>query len=113
MDAPDDSTRRRALFDRHHSEQRELIDEITAAARRIAEARDDNGEPVFRTDGVWRVLTTVATSPYCLAIADLARSLGVRKQTAHELATTTHVVKVVRQRLEPDARELARRKANR
>jgi len=31
----------------------------------------------------------------------------------HELAATTHVVRVIRQRLERDARELARRNANR
>lgn len=63
-----------------------LIVEITNAARCIAEARDWGGEPVFRTDGVWRVLTTVARSTYCLAIADLGRPLRVRKQVARELA---------------------------
>jgi DNA-binding MarR family transcriptional regulator len=143
--------------------------EITNAARRIAEARDLFGEPVFRTDGVWRVLTTVARSSYCLAIADLGRALGVSKQVAHrlahaaalahvvelapnpqdkrilqarltprgraelaaaktaeaiwlttllnglgdhELAAAAHVVTVIRQRLERDAREWARHKAN-
>jgi cob(I)alamin adenosyltransferase len=30
----------------------------------------------------------------------------------HELAAATHVVRVIRQRLERDARELAQRKAN-
>ncbi len=158
-------------FQRRKLAEQELVGEITGAARRIAEACDWNGEPVFRTDGVWRVLTTVATSQYCLAIADLGRALGVRKQVAHELAhkaararvielapnphdkrilqalvtptgraqlaavrtaetiwlatllnglsdhelaATTHVVTVIRQRLERDARELAaRRKASR
>jgi len=147
-----------------------LIDEITIAAQRIAAARDRNGEPVYRTDGIWRVLATVASSPYCLAIADLARALRVRKQTAHKLAhkaararvielapnpqdkrilqalvtprgraelhaartaeagwlarllnglgdhelkATMHVVKVLRQRLERDARDLERQKAER
>ena len=125
---------------------------------------------VFRTDGVWRVLKTIASSHYCLAIADLGRALGVRKQVAHELAhsaaragvielapnphdkrilqalltpkgraelaaarhaetvwlatllnglgdhelaATTHVVRVIRQRLERDAREWARHKPSR
>ena len=170
MDSPDSAARRRALYERQSNAECELIDEITVAARRIAAARDGNGEPVFRTDGAWRVLTTVATSRYCLAIADLARALGVRKQVAHELAhaaeqkglielatnpqdrrllqalltprghaelaagrsartiwlvtllnglgnhemaTTTHVIRVIRQRLERDARELAHHKANR
>jgi len=149
--------------------EHDLIDEITGAARRVAEARAWNGEPVFRTDRIWRVLKTIAGSHYCLAIADLGRALGVRKQVArelahaaararvidlepnphdkrilqalltpkgraelaamrhveaiwlttllnglgdHELAATTHVVRVIRQRLERDAREWARHKAN-
>jgi len=66
--------------------EHDLIDEITSAAALVADARDWNGEPVYRTDGVWRVLDTVAHSRYCLAIADLARALGVRKQAAHRLA---------------------------
>jgi DNA-binding MarR family transcriptional regulator len=112
-------------------------------------------------------MRAVERSPYCLAIADLARALGVPKQFAHRLAhrtaqlgyvelapnpddrrilqvlltenggselaaarssvriwlaavlnglgdhdmrTTTHVVRVIRQRLERDARELAQSK---
>jgi DNA-binding MarR family transcriptional regulator len=158
--------------------EHDLIDEITSAARGIADARDWNSEPVYRTDGIWRVLETVAvaSSPYCLAIADLSRALRVRKQTArewahaavrarvielapnledkrilqalvtpkgraelaaariaedvwlasllnglgdHELKATVHIVRVIRQRLERDARErdarareLARQLAN-
>jgi DNA-binding MarR family transcriptional regulator len=156
-------------FQRRRVAENELIGEITSAARCIADARDWHGDPVFRTDGVWRVLATVAGSPYCLAIADLARALGVRRQVAHELAhsaarknlielaanpqdkrilqalltprgraelaaariaesvwlttllnglgdhemtAATHVVRVVRQRLERDARELHGRDAN-
>ena len=45
-----------------------------------------NGEPVFRTDGVWRVLSTVARSPYCLAIADLGRALGFYDKVSQEAA---------------------------
>jgi DNA-binding MarR family transcriptional regulator len=169
MDTPTNARKRAPPFQRRRTAEHELVDEITNAARRIAEARDSNGEPVSRTDGIWRVLTTVASSPYCLAIADLARALGVRKQVAHELAhsaaraevielasnhqdkrilqalltprgraelaaartaqaiwlatllnglgdhelaATTHVVRVIRQRLERDARELARRNAS-
>jgi hypothetical protein len=61
--------------------ERDLIEEITRAA-----AHDVDGDPIYRTDGIWRVVATVESSPYCLAIADLARALGVRKQTAHQLA---------------------------
>ena len=156
---------RGAPFERRRAAEHELIDEITSTARRIAAALDWSGEPVYRTDGVWRVLATVASSRYCLAIADLARALGVRKQAAHalahsaaragvielapnpqdkrilqalltpkgraelaaarttrgvwlatllaglgdhEMAAATHIVRVIRQRLERDARERAR-----
>jgi DNA-binding MarR family transcriptional regulator len=157
-------------FQRRCAAEHELVDEIADAAWRIASARNLHGDPVFRTDGVYRVLSTVAKSHYCLAIADLARALRVRKQVAHrlahaaaraglielapnpqdrrllqalltpqgrsvlaavrsaetlwlatllnglgdrELAATTQVVRVIRQRLERDARELARREADR
>ena len=73
-------------FHRRQIAEQELISEISNAAQSIAEARDWNGELVYRTDGIWRVLAAVARSPYCLAIADLGRALRVRKQTAHELA---------------------------
>jgi DNA-binding MarR family transcriptional regulator len=168
MDTTPRARKRGLPFQRQHAAEHGLIDEITNAARRIATARDSYGEPVFRADGVWRVLTAVAGSLCCLAIADLARALGVRKQVAHELAhaaaragvvelapnhqdkrilqalltprgraelaaartaralwlatllnglgdhelaATTHVVRVIRQRLERDAREQAARRA--
>jgi len=166
--APENTRRRGAPFEARRVSEHDLIDEIMSAAQRIADARDWNGEPVYRTDGIWRVLATVAKSPYCLAIADLGRALRVRKQTArelahaaarakvielapnpqdkrilqalvtrqgrselaaartaearwlatllnglgdHELTATIHVVRVIRQRLERDARELERHKA--
>jgi DNA-binding MarR family transcriptional regulator len=156
-------------FAQRRTTEHDLIDEITSAAQRIDDACDWNGEPVYRTDGIWRVLVTVANSSYCLAIADLGRALLVRKQRArelahaavqarvielapnphdkrllqalvtprgraelaaarvaedvwlatllnglgdHELQATLRVVRVIRQRLERDARELKRHKAN-
>jgi DNA-binding MarR family transcriptional regulator len=170
MDAPPPRPSKQAPpFQLRRAAENELIGELTSAARCIADARDWHGDPVFRTDGAWRVLATVASSPYCLAIVDLARALGVRRQVAHELAHSAarknlielaanpqdkrilqalltprgraelaaariaesiwlatllnglgdhemtaaiHVVRVVRQRLERDARELARRNSN-
>jgi DNA-binding MarR family transcriptional regulator len=163
---PANARKRRAPFEHRNAAERQLIDEISDAARRLAGARDWNGERVFRTDGVWRVLTAVARSSYCLAIADVARVLGIRRQAAHELvhsaaragyidlapnphdkrilqalltshgraelaaariargvwlatvlnglgdqelAAATHVVRVIRQRLERNAREWAAR----
>jgi DNA-binding MarR family transcriptional regulator len=167
-DGTEHTRRRGAPFVQRRLAEHDLIDEITSAARRIAVARATSGERVYRTDGIWRVLAKVATSSYCLAIADLARALGVRKQTAHQLAhaaaqarvielapnphdkrilqalvipkgraelaaartaeevwlatllnglgdqqlkATVRVVRVIRQRLERDARELERHKA--
>lgn len=169
-DEPESIRRRGAPLVQRRLAEHDLIDEITSVAERIADARDWNGDPVYRTDGVWRVLTTVAKSTYCLAIADLARALRVRKQAAHRLAheavrarvielvpnpqdrrllqavvtpkgraelaaatiaeqvwlttllnglgdhelkATLRVVRVIRQRLERDAREWARLEANR
>ena len=128
MDAPPTPRKRGAPFQRRRVAEHELIDEIASAARRIADARDWSGAPVFRADGVWRVLATVASSTYCLAIADLGRALGVRKQVAHELAHSAARAQVIElasnpqdkrilqalltPRLERDARELARHNAN-
>jgi DNA-binding MarR family transcriptional regulator len=169
-DWPHRAPKREPAFQRRRAAERDLVDEIATAAQRIATARDSYGDPINRTDGVWRVLTTLATSHYCLAIADLARALKIRKQAAHELAhkaarvgvielvsnhqdkrllqalltpqgrsclaaarsaetrwlmtllnglgdrelaATKHVLRVIRQRLERDARELGQRKARR
>jgi DNA-binding MarR family transcriptional regulator len=162
------SNQRAQPFARWRADATALIDEITAAAARIASARTPTGQPVVRVDGVWPVLKAVERSPYCLAIADLARVLKVRKQVAHEFAQAAvragyielqpnhqdrrllqafvtpigrnalaaaraaetdwlggllsglgdrdivyvaHVVRVIRQRLERDARAMARRGA--
>ena len=85
-DATEHTPQRATPLAQRRVAERDLIDEITSAAQGIADARDWNGDPVYRTDGIWRVLATVARSPYCLAIADLGRALGVRKQAARELA---------------------------
>ena len=61
----------------------DLRREITATAEAIADARTIHGEHIIRTDAPWRVVEAVAHSHYCLAIADVARVLGVARQTAH------------------------------
>jgi DNA-binding MarR family transcriptional regulator len=157
---------RKDLFQRSRKARAELIDEILLAGQRIGEARAPGGELVFPTDAEARLLRAVERSRYCLAIADVARVLGVSRQAAHrvayraaalghlellpnpddarilqlfltplgrtylgafrtaesswlttllnglghlEMATATHVVRVIRLRLERDARELAQR----
>ncbi len=64
---------------------RELIDEIVATAVRIGAARTSSGERVFPDDTESRLLRAVAGSSYCLAIADVARTLRVTRQAAHKL----------------------------
>jgi len=152
-DERDSTSRRGAPLEQRGFAEHDLIDEITSTAQRIG-----------------RVLVTVAKSPYCLAIADVARAVGVRRQAAHrlvyeavragvielvphpqdrrllqvavtpegrrelaaariaeqawlatllnglgdhELKATVHVVRVIRQRLERDARERDRHKRGR
>jgi len=63
----------------------ELIDEIVATAERVAAARASSGERVFPDDAESRLLRAVAGSSYCLAIADVARTLGITRQAAHKL----------------------------
>lgn len=170
MGAPPKPTNARPRVNRRWLAADELTDEITRAAEHIKTARTWGGDPVFRTTGPWRVLTTVARSRYCLSISDLARALGVRKQVAHvlaheaaraeyvelvpnhqdrrilqalvtprgraelaaqrsaergwlvvllnglgdhEMATVIHVLRVIRQRLERDARDREHRQAQR
>src|SRR5258705_11415510 len=143
----------------------ELIDEIVATAERVAAACAPSGDRVFPDDAESRLLRVVTRSPYCLAIADVARALRVARQAAHklvygavaaghvellpnhddrrilqvfltaqgraelarvrtaegvwlrlllsglpdrQLATVTHVLRVIRQRLERDERERRR-----
>jgi DNA-binding MarR family transcriptional regulator len=156
---------REHLTQRWREARTALIDEITCAAQRIGEARTPDGKLVFPADAEARLLRAVERSRYCLAIADVARVLGVSRQAAHrvayraaalshlellpnpddarilqlfltplgrsylgsvqtvestwlttllnglgehEMATAAHVVQIIRQRLERDARELKR-----
>lgn len=63
----------------------ELIDEVVATAERVAAARASSGERVFPDDAESRLLRAVAGSSYCLAIADVARTLRITRQAAHKL----------------------------
>ncbi len=63
----------------------ELIDEIVATAARIAAARASSGERVLPDDAQSRLLRAVAGSSYCLAIADVARTMRITRQAAHKL----------------------------
>ena len=95
MDAPPERTRPREIpLQRRRVAEHDLIDEIASTAARIGEARElaPRGRAELaaaRTaEEIWR--------------ATLLNGLG-----DHELKATTHVIRVIRQRLERDARELA------
>jgi len=97
---------RQPPFQRRRIAEQDCVYEIERAARAIADARGLGGQPVFRTDDIWRVLTTVAHSSYCLAIADLGRALRVRRQTAHELAYAAVRAGVVELEPNPDDKRI-------
>lgn len=84
----------------------ELIQEITATADRIAGARTWTGELAQRADATWRLLYAIERSRYRLAIADAARVLGVRRQTAHELVHATAARGLIELLPNPDDRRI-------
>jgi DNA-binding MarR family transcriptional regulator len=93
-------------FARWRAAADELIAEIVVTAERIAEARDGRGRRVARVERLSRALVAVERSRYCLAIADLARVLGIRKQSAHELAHAAARVGYLALEPNPDDRRL-------
>ena len=84
----------------------DLIFEITATAERIAKARNWAGERAQRSDSTWRLLEALERSRYCLAIADVARALGMRRQSAHELVHATAAAGYVELLSNPDDRRI-------
>jgi DNA-binding MarR family transcriptional regulator len=84
----------------------DLFYEITTAAERIATARTMSGERVQRSDSLWRLLETVERSRYCLAIADVARALGVTRQTAQPLCHAAAVAGYLELLPNPDDRRI-------
>jgi DNA-binding MarR family transcriptional regulator len=78
--------RRKAKLEALFFAEAELIQEILSAAERISLARLSTGEPIYRTDCMWKMLKAVQSSRYCCAIADVARLLHVSRQRAHQVA---------------------------
>jgi DNA-binding MarR family transcriptional regulator len=78
--------RRKAKLEALWFAEAELIQQILSAAERISLARLTTGEPIYRTDCVWKMLRAVQSSRYCCAIADVARLLHVSRQRAHQVA---------------------------
>ncbi len=61
---------------------------IIDAADRLRAARTFDGSPAFRFDRGWSMLQAIERSGGCLTFSDIAKALGVRKQSirAHVLA---------------------------
>jgi len=63
----------------------ELIEEIAEAAEKIAAATGPSHELMYRTDPVWRLLTTIERAPYCCSLSDVARLMRISRQHAQRL----------------------------
>jgi len=98
--------RSRALMaSRARLAQTELIEEIVATAERITAALSFGGEPIVKTDAIWRLLTTLDRSPYC-SISDAARLLRVPKQRVHETARKAELAGLVELAANSDDRRI-------
>lgn len=91
MTTEEDDRRERArsralMASRRRLAQTELIDEIVATAERITAAQSFGGEPIVKTDTIWRLLSALEHARYCCSISDAARLLRVPKQRLHETA---------------------------
>lgn len=93
-------------LERRRTAERALIYEIRNAARSIAAARDTDGQLIYRTDAGFVVPDAVARAPYCMAIADLGRFLGIRKQSAQQLAHVAARAGVIELWPNPDDKRL-------
>jgi DNA-binding MarR family transcriptional regulator len=78
------SERRRAA-ERVAVQEAELIEEIAAAATKIATAMGPNHELIYRTDNIWRLLTTIERSSYCCSLSDVGRLMKISRQHAQRL----------------------------
>lgn len=83
-----------------------LIGEITAAADRIAAARDAAGVRVARTDPQWRMLRALARAWGRLSIADVGRCLRISRQAAHGVVVAAARAGLVRLDTNPHDRRL-------
>ncbi len=76
---------RRRAAERLAAQEAELIEEIAAAAEKISAAKGPSNEPVYRTDSVWKLLTTIERSHYCCSLSDAARLMKISRQHAQRL----------------------------
>ena len=84
----------------------ELINEIVATAECTLRARSPVGIPIIRRDPIALLLRAVDRSPYCCAIADVARLLRVSRQRAHQIARSAERIGAVELLTNPDDRRI-------
>ncbi|HET8713923.1 MAG TPA: MarR family transcriptional regulator [Gemmatimonadales bacterium] len=101
-----DKQRRDLLHRKSQHARRELLDEILATARRVAAARNMDGERIIRTDPAWRLLTTIERAPYCCSISDAARLLRLSRQRVHHLARQAEQLGLIELEPNPDDRRI-------
>jgi DNA-binding MarR family transcriptional regulator len=106
IDTPLTRSARRRKSDQWAATQAELIDEITGAAARIAAAKDPAGDPVFRTDAVWALLSTIDRSHYCCCLSDVGRLMMTSRQHAQRLALKAEDLGMLELARNPDDRRI-------
>lgn len=85
-----------------------LIHEIVSTGERIAAARDWDGAPALAVDPSTRLLAAIDSSTYWLSISDLARALGIRRQSAHALVREAALCGDVVLHRNPDDRRIVK-----
>jgi DNA-binding MarR family transcriptional regulator len=80
----------------------ELIQEIVAAAEAVSAARTFDGDPVFRTDAVWLLLSALERAKHCCSISDAARLLRMSRQRVQRAAHEAEIRGAVELAPNPD-----------
>jgi DNA-binding MarR family transcriptional regulator len=83
-----------------------LVDEIIATGARLTAARQEGGDPILRADAEWRLLRALERTSYCLSISDVARTMRISRQTAHELVRSVAAADLIELLTNPDDRRL-------
>jgi DNA-binding MarR family transcriptional regulator len=97
---------RNSLFREWHVEATAFLYEIVRAAEALKEARAFDGDPALYFGARWRLLRAIERHGGAPTFAGLARSLGISRQAARELAVKVARAGVVELLTEPDDRRI-------
>jgi DNA-binding MarR family transcriptional regulator len=92
------------LFRDFHVEATAFLHEILMAADRLREARAFDGSPALHLSPRWRLLRTIERCGGAPTFSDLARVLGISRQTARQQALETAEAGLVELFQAPDDR---------